>query len=47
MVTAIWMVLALAAMAGVFAACLIVVVASIRMVEGAHNKRQRRLSARR
>jgi len=45
MSAAIWMVLAIAGMAGIFAACVIVVVAGVRMLEGAFAKRQRKPSA--
>jgi hypothetical protein len=45
MSAAIWMVLAIAGMVGMFAACVFVVVVGVRMLEGAVARRQRRPSA--
>jgi hypothetical protein len=45
MSTAVWTALAVAGMAGIFAACVIVVVAGVRVLEGAVAKRRRKPSA--
>jgi hypothetical protein len=42
MLTAIWMVLAIGAMVGMFAACVIVVAVAVRMLENALAKRRQR-----
>jgi hypothetical protein len=45
MSTALWTVLAVAGMVGIFATCVVAVVAGVRMLEGAVAKRQRKPSA--
>lgn len=45
MSTALWTVLAVAGMVGIFGACVVVVVAGVRVLEGAVAKRQRKPSA--
>lgn len=45
MSTALWTVLAVAGMVGIFATCVVVVVAGVRVLEGAVAKRQRKPSA--
>ncbi|MGZ5165760.1 MAG: hypothetical protein ACXWCQ_35140 [Burkholderiales bacterium] len=45
MSTAIWTVFAVGAMVGIFAACVIVVVAGVRVFENARAKRRAKLTA--
>jgi len=45
MAAAVWMIFAVAVMVGIFAGCVIVVVAGIRMLEIAREKRRRKEAA--